>query len=417
VLAVIRIRVGVGVPDVNLVNQILADYQAYPEGGGGYLRIMRFQPSQNRVLVSTYSPHYSAYLTDAENQFALRYKNDLLGATGAGYAVGRVRAHDCTKLSGVSVAAAGTSTQSDSEGLYRLAVPGPFTGTLRASRAGFIDASQVVTVHTGYDSALDLWLSASSSKGALRGRVIDAFEGGGVAGASVTLGSRTSTTDWAGYYGFDDVIAGNYTIAVNKSGWLPGSAATTVYPDSTTTTDIAASKAGVIRGRVAELGGAPVSGASITARGGVIATARTTLSDVNGDYSFGWIPVGTYELSATSGTVTHGASTTVIAGATSTVNFAFSSKDSTSIGPNVTIHAPTNGSTLGSPVRVYATAMSGVEVRLMQVYVQGKKVLEVPGAVVDQLVPVPSGADQRITVQAYDRAGTIFKSTIKIVVP
>jgi hypothetical protein len=399
----------------NLVNQVLADYQAYPQGGGGYLRIMRFRPSLNRVEVTTYSPYLNAYLTDQENRFTLRYKNDLLGATGAGYAVGRVRATNCTKLSGVTVSSAGAATQSDAEGLYRLSLPGPYTGTVRASKAGYSDDAEVLTLHAGYDTAQDFWISASAStSGGLRGRVKYALDGSGVAGASVTAGSRTATTDSAGYYSFPDLLAGTYVISVNRAGWLPASTTATVYSGSTSTADVPISTAGVIRGRVIDAAGVGIGGASVTASGGVLSTSKTALTDGSGYYSMGWVPVGSYSLSAASGGITRVASTTVNSGSTSTVDFAFSTKDSGTSAPAVIIYSPSEGSATGSPVRVYATGTSSAEVWLMQVYVDGVKRTEVAAAVLDRSVSIAAGTRRRITVQAYDRAGRVFRSTVYI---
>ena len=53
----------------NNVYQMLANYQKNAEGGGGYLRIVTFYPSQDRVEVKTYSPYRLRYLTDSGNQF------------------------------------------------------------------------------------------------------------------------------------------------------------------------------------------------------------------------------------------------------------------------------------------------------------------------------------------------------------
>lgn len=60
------------------VQQVLANYQqcdfcpcAEVEGGGGYLRLLRFAPGGTAVQVSTYSPHLDRTLTDPENQFDL----------------------------------------------------------------------------------------------------------------------------------------------------------------------------------------------------------------------------------------------------------------------------------------------------------------------------------------------------------
>ncbi|MDX8289405.1 lamin tail domain-containing protein [Metabacillus indicus] len=57
---------GDGTPD-RTVTQMLADYQAGPEGGQGYLRLLHFDQDNNRILVNTYSPYlddYNYYDTD-----------------------------------------------------------------------------------------------------------------------------------------------------------------------------------------------------------------------------------------------------------------------------------------------------------------------------------------------------------------
>lgn len=57
---------GDGAPD-RKVYQMLADYQAGPEGGQGYMRLLHFDVDQNRVFVNTYSPYlddYNFYNTD-----------------------------------------------------------------------------------------------------------------------------------------------------------------------------------------------------------------------------------------------------------------------------------------------------------------------------------------------------------------
>jgi hypothetical protein len=53
------------------VHQILADYQSGPNGGNGYLRIMRFVPAEDKVYVETYSPYLDQYQTDSDSQFSL----------------------------------------------------------------------------------------------------------------------------------------------------------------------------------------------------------------------------------------------------------------------------------------------------------------------------------------------------------
>ncbi|MBM4760990.1 metallophosphoesterase [Bacillus sp. B15-48] len=58
---------GDGLPD-RTVYQMLADYQAGPEGGQGYVRLLHFDQDNNRILVNTYSPYlndYNYFNTDA----------------------------------------------------------------------------------------------------------------------------------------------------------------------------------------------------------------------------------------------------------------------------------------------------------------------------------------------------------------
>ncbi|MBP1083977.1 MULTISPECIES: lamin tail domain-containing protein [Bacillus] len=49
-----------GTPD-RKVYQILADYQAGPEGGEGYIRLLHFDQDNNRIIVNTYSPYKDKY--------------------------------------------------------------------------------------------------------------------------------------------------------------------------------------------------------------------------------------------------------------------------------------------------------------------------------------------------------------------
>lgn len=59
------------------VHQVLANYQqgidnARPFGGGGFLRLMRFQPDGRTVEVLTYSPWFDESMTDPAHQFTLQ---------------------------------------------------------------------------------------------------------------------------------------------------------------------------------------------------------------------------------------------------------------------------------------------------------------------------------------------------------
>lgn len=64
------------------VYQLLSDYQGFAEGGDGYLRIMKFAPSQNTIHVTTYSPYLNKYLVGPSSQFEMFYPMN--STTGGG---------------------------------------------------------------------------------------------------------------------------------------------------------------------------------------------------------------------------------------------------------------------------------------------------------------------------------------------
>jgi len=53
------------------VLEVLADYQRHDNGGGGYLRIMRFLPDRKEIQVKTYSPVLNQYMTGPSSEFTL----------------------------------------------------------------------------------------------------------------------------------------------------------------------------------------------------------------------------------------------------------------------------------------------------------------------------------------------------------
>lgn len=55
------------------IHQLLADYQNLENGGNGWLRILRFFPSEDKIRVKTYSPYIDKFETDSNSQFELDY--------------------------------------------------------------------------------------------------------------------------------------------------------------------------------------------------------------------------------------------------------------------------------------------------------------------------------------------------------
>lgn len=101
-----------------------------------------------------------------------------------------------------------------------------------------------------------------------------------------------------------------------------------------------------------------------------------------------------------------GCSVSVFAAPTCTLN---------SQNETVTICTPANGATVSSPVRVSAGSTDTNPVDLMQIYLDGQKAYEVASNQVDTNLAMAVGS-HRLTVQAQDNTGAIFKSTESIAV-
>ena len=86
-----------------VVYQLLADYQDLPLGGSGYLRIMTFEPQNDIIHVSTYSPYLDEYLEDSGNNFDLAFdmtgdtlpQGNVLVYSGVNYCLGTVAQGSC----------------------------------------------------------------------------------------------------------------------------------------------------------------------------------------------------------------------------------------------------------------------------------------------------------------------------------
>jgi len=59
--------------DGHTIHIMLADYQDYPNGGNGYLRILRFSPSEDKIYATTYSPYIPASITTYPDQMEMVY--------------------------------------------------------------------------------------------------------------------------------------------------------------------------------------------------------------------------------------------------------------------------------------------------------------------------------------------------------
>ena len=82
----------------------------------------------------------------------------------------------------------------------------------------------------------------------------------------------------------------------------------------------------------------------------------------------------------------------------------------------VTICTPTNGSTVSSPVHAVAGTTDSNTISYLQIYLDGVKVYEVKASSLDTNVTISTTGTHRLTVQAKDSAGAIFKQSISVTV-
>ena len=222
----------------NLVNQILADYQSFPLGGGGYLRIMKISPSLNRISVTTYSPYLDTYKTDSNNQFTVPYRTTGVSSTGA--ITGVVKsAVDCSRMANFTVTAAGQTVTTDANGRFTLPAPAVERYSVNAVHSGWTGESKSATA-TVTPSPAKIFVSTT-------GRVVGSVRtsaGVPIAGAVLTFkgGSlRTTKTvkaDGNGKYYSDWIPVGGYSLSISANGYSASSLPLSIVTGTTQTLNV-----------------------------------------------------------------------------------------------------------------------------------------------------------------------------------
>ena len=223
-----------------------------------------------------------------------------------------------------------TATSTDSDGSVTASKINFGDGTIASgptafhtyASAGTYQVTATVTDNAGKTSTDSSPVTVGST-GSITGRVTSALDGHALAGAMVSTGSAATTTDSNGNYSFGSLPAATFTLTASSPGWLPATGTVTVTRGSQLTQNFRLSTAGVLEGKVTTSSGSGIGDAKINLTGGVFNTTRSVTTDAYGNYNAGWIPVGSYVLSATASGITHTSSTTIHAGVVSTVNFAF----------------------------------------------------------------------------------------------
>jgi hypothetical protein len=351
----------------NLVNQMLSNYQVLANGGDGWMRILTFHPSRGTIDVKTFSPYLNAYKTDSKNQFSIHWHKPNV-TTGSSTITGRVTtprsaSPSCAIISGATVSAGGKSTTTDNTGHYSLTVA-PGTYNLSVSKSGYVTQSQSVKAWDGYGPDVNFYLAAGS--------------GGG---SSVTL-SPTALS-----------------FPSQNVGSTSASQSTTLKNGTTSTLSISGINASGDFAQGNNCGSSLAAGAACSIAVTFTPTATGTRT-------------GTLTVSDSSGSQTASLSGTGGSGG----GGGGGSCTPTGANQTVTICTPANGATESSPVQVSAVAADTNQVKYMQSYLDGVKAFEETTSSSFSTSLSMSSGSHRLTVQAGDSTGFIFKTTINITV-
>ncbi len=243
-------------------------------------------------------------------------------ASGSGTITGTVKSSAGAAIAGASVGFGGGTATTDASGVYTLSGVPVGTVNLVASASGFTSATQNVTVTGGATATANFTLSPSSATGAVTGKITNISNGAALSGATVSWSGGSTTTNTSGVYTLSNVGTGSQSISAAKSGYLTRSATVNVTSGATATLNIAIATAGKITAKVVSPSGAVVSGATVTIKGGAVATTVTGTTGTTGLLTTTWIPVGTYTVTiAKTGHTTQTKSATVTSGVTTTITF------------------------------------------------------------------------------------------------
>ncbi len=336
----------------NIVNQMLSDYQEMTNGGDGYLRILKFSPSQNTISVSTYSPTLNAYLSDSKNQFTLQWHSTGSNPSGAGTISGVVRdVSTCNAISGATASTTGASKSTDSNGNFSLSVPTPQLFTITAQANGYSSTAKTVNAWTGYPEFSKYFLS-TQQPGSISGKVTDP-SGQAISGATVSYRDGSTTTNSNGNYTFAGVLVGSYTVTAWASGYSTASTQNVSVNSGATTTanlTLTSTATGAISGIVLNSSGAVIAGAAVSYGGGSTTTAS------NGTYALSNVPVGTYNVTASAAGYQNStqANVSVTVNTTTTVDFTLPNAGGQTYSISGTISPASSGS--GTTVTLSAPA-------------------------------------------------------------
>jgi thermitase len=205
-------------------------------------------------------------------------------------------AEDGTSIVGATVTDGTRTVLTDAAGQYGIDDVPPGTYQVIATKAGYEPVSLTVDVLSEAMVVADFSLNGIIVPGNITGMVTDGEGGAPVVGATVTDGTRMTTTDATGGYTLANVPPGTYELTAAKSGYQSSSLTVDVLPGSNAVANFSLSQIiipGSITGSVTDPeDGSHVVGATVSDG------TRIALTDGVGTYSINNVPPGTYHIVA-----------------------------------------------------------------------------------------------------------------------
>ena len=406
----------------NLVNQIVSDYQDWPDGGGGYLRVMTFKPALNRVDITSYSPYYNHYLTDASNTFSLNLSGVPTTAQN-GSVAGIVRNKStCAPIAGASVTAKGGHGTSNSNGYYQTtSAPSP-TQSITATGTNLAANIETVKVDAGYPAQLNFFMAAS---GAATGSIsiTTPSEGSNVVSPvqikAVGVSSAGPVTTMQVYdSGTPIYTAAGASLGASLNLSLGGHELIIQGSDThgnwfKTPVNIVVQQSGSVT-MTSPLNAAIVS-SPVTVTGEAVSAKGITAMQLYEDNKLVFASA-TGQVNATLA-MTPGSHFLVLQAFDAAGNVFKTPAQITvaSSSPEVVVASPIQGATVSSPVRVSANTVSSTTITAMQIYEDNKLTYQGAGSALNTTLTMSAGA-HAIVVKAWDAAGKSYLSLCNITV-
>lgn len=205
----------------------------------------------------------------------------------------------------------GFSIRTGADGTYKLPIVEAGIYTLTASAEGFVSESKSITVAASATTVADFSLQPAATptptpvqKGIIFGIVNDS-DNNALQGVAVTITGTgvpgSTSTDENGYYQFDGLDAGNYTLSYTKDGYTPTTTTLTLGSGETrdlgeTTMELITT--GSISGYVTDVRGNPIESVRLSLKGVKTKVSKTTSSDADGFFEFTDLDADTYVIFA-----------------------------------------------------------------------------------------------------------------------